>query len=130
MRPHANPRPGGPGVPDGGEGAGRRQILVTALRTEPCLTFPTLDMLREGYEVHPIVDAVGGTLVEAHRSALERVEQAGAHLIRWVQLACELRGDRNRADTAKEATRPRISESSAGQRPQLSRDFPPSRRMA
>jgi hypothetical protein len=29
-------------------------------------------------EVYPVVDAVGGTSLEAHRAALERVTQAGA----------------------------------------------------
>jgi len=80
---------------------GRRKIVMTALWTEACLTFPTLDMIREGYEVYPVVDAVGGTSRAAHRAALERVQQAGAHLIGWVQLACELQRDWNRASTAK-----------------------------
>lgn len=81
---------------------GRRKVILTALWTEACLTFPSLDMLREGYEVYPVVDAVGGTSVEAHRAALERVQQAGAHLVSWVQLACELQRDWNRTTTAKE----------------------------
>ena len=33
--------------------------------------------LREGYEVYQVVDAIGGTSVEAHRAGLERVVQAG-----------------------------------------------------
>ena len=81
---------------------GRKKIVMTALWTEACLTFPTLDMLREGYEIYPVVDAVGGTSARAHRAALERVQQAGAHLISWVQLACELQRDWVRAGTAKE----------------------------
>ena len=43
-----------------------------------CLAFPALDALREGYEVFPVVDAVGGTSPEAHRAGLERIVQAGA----------------------------------------------------
>lgn len=81
---------------------GRRKIILTALWTEACLTFPSLDMLREGFEIYPVVDAVGGTSVEAHRAALERVQQAGARLVSWVQLACELQRDWNRTATAKE----------------------------
>ena len=38
-----------------------QELLMTALWTEACLSFPTLDALREGYEIYPIVDAVGGT---------------------------------------------------------------------
>ena len=43
---------------------------MTALWTEACLTFPALDAMREGYEICPVVDAVGGTSVEAHRAVL------------------------------------------------------------
>ena len=66
---------------------------MTALWTEVCLAFPTLDALRAGYEVFPVVDAVAGTSVEAHRAGLERIVQAGAQPISWVSLACELQRD-------------------------------------
>lgn len=79
---------------------GRKKLIMTALWTEACLTFPTLDALREGYEVYPVVDAVGGTSLEAHRAALERVVQAGAKPISWVQLLCELQRDWNRKETS------------------------------
>src|SRR4029077_5275962 len=42
------------------EATGGKKLLMTALWTEACLTFPTLDAIREGYEVYPIPDAVGG----------------------------------------------------------------------
>jgi nicotinamidase-related amidase len=80
---------------------GRRKLVMTALWTEACLTFPTLDAMREGFEVYPVVDAVGGTSVDAHSAALKRVSQAGAQLVSWVQLACELQRDWARTKTAK-----------------------------
>jgi nicotinamidase-related amidase len=80
---------------------GRKKLIMTALWTEACLTFPTLDALREGYEVYPVVDAVGGTSLEAHRAALERVAQAGAHPVSWVQLICELQRDWARKETVQ-----------------------------
>ena len=58
-----------------------------------------LDALRDGYEVYPVVDAVGGTSVEAHRAGLERVVQAGGQPISWVSLACELQRDWARQET-------------------------------
>ncbi len=61
-------------------------------------TQPT-DALRDGYEVYPVVDAIGGTSLEAHRAALERVIQAGAQPISWVSLACELQRDWARLET-------------------------------
>ena len=36
------------------------------------IAFPALDALREGYDVYPVVDAIAGTSVEAHRAVLER----------------------------------------------------------
>ncbi|GAA4498526.1 hydrolase [Gluconacetobacter tumulicola] len=81
------------------EDAGRKKLIMTALWTEACLTFPALDALAEGYEVYVPVDAVGGTSVAAHEAALRRVEQAGAKLISTVQLFCELQRDWKRAET-------------------------------
>jgi len=80
--------------------AGRNKLLMAALWTEACLTFPALDALKEGYEVYPVVDAVGGTSLLAHEAALRRMEQAGAKLTSNVQLACELQRDWNRKETA------------------------------
>jgi len=59
-------------------------------------------VLREGYEVCPVVDAIGGTSVEAHRAGLERVAQAGATPVTWVSLACELQRDWGRLETVQE----------------------------
>ncbi len=81
---------------------GRKKLIMAALWTEACLTFPALDALHEGYEVYPVVDAVGGTSPEAHRAALERIVQAGAWPVSWVQLICELQRDWQRKDTAQE----------------------------
>ncbi|HWD56525.1 MAG TPA: hydrolase [Acidimicrobiales bacterium] len=78
---------------------GRKKLIMTALWTEVCLSFPTLDALREGFEVYPVVDAVGGTSPEAHRAGLERIVQAGAQPIGWVSLACELQRDWARLET-------------------------------
>jgi nicotinamidase-related amidase len=84
------------------EATGRKKLVMTALWTEVCLAFPALDALREGYEVFPVVDAVGGTSPEAHRAGLERIVQAGAQPIGWVSLACELQRDWARAATVPE----------------------------
>ncbi|WP_300409075.1 hydrolase [Lagierella sp.] len=84
------------------EDTGRKKLIMTALWTEACLSFPALDAIEEGYEVYAVVDAVGGTSKTAHETALRRMEQAGVKLISWVQLACELQRDWNREETAEE----------------------------
>ena len=81
------------------EATGRKKLIMCALWTEACLTFPSLDAMREGYEVYPVVDAVGGTSVEAHQYALQRIAQAGGKLTSWVQLICELQRDWSRTET-------------------------------
>lgn len=78
---------------------GRKKLIMTALWTEACLTFPCLDAIKEGYEVFVVTDAVGGTSVTAHEAALRRIEQAGGKLISKTQLYCELQRDWSRKDT-------------------------------
>lgn len=84
---------------DAVKATGRKKLIMTALWTEACLSFPTLDALREGYEVYPVADTVGGTSLTAHETALRRMEQAGAQLISWEQMLCELQRDWNRTET-------------------------------
>ncbi|QEN85077.1 hydrolase [Labrys sp. KNU-23] len=81
------------------EETGRKKLIMTALWTEACLTFPALDALADGYEVYVPIDAVGGTSVAAHEAALRRIEQAGGKLISTVQLFCELQRDWKRSET-------------------------------
>lgn len=81
------------------EKTGRKKLIMTALWTEACLTFPALDALREGYEVYVPIDAVGGTSVAAHEAALRRIEQAGGQMISVPQLFCELQRDWQRSAT-------------------------------
>jgi isochorismate hydrolase len=80
---------------------GRRKLILCALWTEICMSFPALDALREGYDVYTVTDAIAGTSVEAHRAGLERFIQAGGRPISWVALAGELQRDWARAETVE-----------------------------
>ena len=84
---------------DAVQATGRKKLIMTALWTEACLTFPALDALAEGYEVYVVADAVGGTSVTAHEAALRRIEQAGGKLISVPQMFCELQRDWKRSET-------------------------------
>src|SRR5258708_33652144 len=44
---------------------GRRKLIIYALWTEMCMDFVALDALREGYEIYPVTDAIGGTSPES-----------------------------------------------------------------
>jgi nicotinamidase-related amidase len=78
---------------------GRRKLILCALWTEVCMTFPALDAMRDGYEVYPVIDAIAGTSPEAHRAGIERTVHAGGQPIGWVSLACELQRDWARVET-------------------------------
>jgi nicotinamidase-related amidase len=81
------------------DATGRKKLVMAALWTEACLTFPALDAIREGYEVYAVADAVGGTSVTAHDMALRRIEQAGTRMTSVTQLFCELQRDWRRTET-------------------------------
>ncbi len=77
----------------------RKKLIMVALWTEVCLVFPALDAIKAGYEVYPVIDAVGGTSLAAHQAGLERIVQAGGKPTSWVQVICELQRDWNRTET-------------------------------
>ena len=72
------------------EATGRRKVVIAGLWTEVCLTFPTLDMLAEGYEVYPVADAVGGISKVSHERAFDRMLAAGARPITAISFGSEL----------------------------------------
>ena len=72
---------------------GRKNLVIAALWTEACLTFPALDALNEGYSVFAVEDASGGTSVAAHQAAMRRIEQAGAVPVTALQVLLELQRD-------------------------------------
>lgn len=79
------------------EATGRKKVIMTGLWTEVCVAFPALDMLREGYEIYPVADAIGGISRDAHDNAMQRMLQAGAQPITAISLAAELQRDWGRA---------------------------------
>lgn len=80
------------------ERTGRKKLVIAGLWTEVCVAFPTLDALREGYQVYVVVDAIGGVSLVAHESAMQRMIQAGAIPISVLGLACELQRDWGRPE--------------------------------
>ena len=80
------------------ERTGRKRLVIAGLWTEVCVVFPTLDALRAGYQVYVVVDAIGGVSRVAHKSAMQRMIQAGAIPISVLALACELQRDWGRPE--------------------------------
>ena len=78
---------------------GRKKFVLAGLWTEVCVLFPTLEMLKEGFEVYIAADACGDLSLEAHDRAMQRALQAGAVPITSCQYLFELQQDWARAET-------------------------------
>jgi nicotinamidase-related amidase len=75
------------------EATGRRNILLTGLWTEVCVTWPALSMLEAGYTIYVVEDCCGATSTAAQDAALSRMVQAGA--IRLTTIAALLEWQRD-----------------------------------
>ncbi|WP_122366278.1 isochorismatase family protein [Pseudomonas coronafaciens] len=72
---------------------GRKQLIIAGVVTDVCVTFPTLSALAEGFEVFVVTDASGTFNTTVQQAAWSRMTQAGAQLMNWFSVACELQGD-------------------------------------
>lgn len=72
---------------------GKKQLIIAGVVTEVCVAFPALSALEEGFEVFVVTDASGTFNSIARDSAWDRMSKAGAQLINWFGLACELHRD-------------------------------------
>lgn len=78
---------------------GRKKIVIAALWTEVCGVGPTLSAIAQGYDVYFVSDASGGVSDDAHNMAMQRMIQAGAQPITWMQYMLELQRDWARGET-------------------------------
>jgi len=79
---------------------GRKKVVVAGLWTEVCNLMFALDAMREGgYEIYMVADASGGTSVDAHKYAMDRMVQAGVVPVTWQQVLLEWQRDWARKDT-------------------------------
>ena len=72
---------------------GRKQLIMAGVVTDVCVAFPALCALREGYQVFVVVDASGTFNKSVRDAALMRMAQAGAVMVNWFAVACELARD-------------------------------------
>lgn len=81
------------------EATGRKKFVIAALWTEVCLVMPVIEMLEKGYEVYIVTDASGGTSTDAHERSIQRLIQAGAVPVVWLQVLLEMQRDWARVET-------------------------------
>lgn len=71
----------------------KKQLLIAGVVTEVCVAFPALSALEEGYEVFVVADAAGTFNKTTRDAAWLRMQAAGAQLMTWFGVACELHRD-------------------------------------
>lgn len=72
---------------------GKKQLLIAGVVTEVCVAFPALSALEAGYEVFVVTDASGTFNQTTRDAAWDRMSQAGAQLMSWFGVGCELHRD-------------------------------------
>lgn len=72
---------------------GRKQLIIAGVVTDVCVAFPTLSALEAGYEVFVVTDASGTFNEVTRHAAWARMAAAGAQLMNWFSVACELHRD-------------------------------------
>ena len=79
---------------------GQKKVLVSGLWTEVCNNSFALSAMAEGgYEIYMVADASGGTTIEAHDYAMQRMIQAGVVPMTWQQVLLEWQRDWAHRDT-------------------------------
>jgi len=75
------------------EKTGRKQLVIAGVGTEVCVAFPALAALEAGYEVFVVTDASGTFNAVVRETAMLRMAHAGAQMMTWFAVACELHRD-------------------------------------
>lgn len=79
---------------------GRKKVIVSGLWTEVCnLMFAIEAIDQGGYDIYMVADASGGTSLDAHKYAMDRMVQAGVVPVTWQQVLLEWQRDWARKDT-------------------------------
>ena len=75
------------------EATGKKNILMTGLWTEVCVTWPTIEMIGAGYNIYVVEDCCGATSPAAHEAAMSRMVQAGATRVTTIPALLEWQRD-------------------------------------
>jgi nicotinamidase-related amidase len=88
---------------------GRKQLIIAGLWTEVCVAMPAIQAAGEGWDVTVITDASGGSSVESHQVAIQRMIAASVNMMTWMALASEWQRDWARTQHVEELTEVLIS---------------------
>lgn len=72
---------------------GKKQLIIAGVVTEVCVAFPALSAIEEGFDVFVVGDASGTFNKTTRDASWARMQAAGAQLMTWFAVACELHRD-------------------------------------
>lgn len=80
--------------------SGKKKVIVSGLWTEVCNQLFAFSAMADGdYEIYMVADASGGTSIDGHNYAMQRMIQAGVIPMTTVQTILELQRDWANRDT-------------------------------
>jgi len=84
-----------PGVLETLKAKGRQQIIVTGMETHVCVLQTALGLRGAGFDVFLVADATASRSAESRSIAIERMRDAGVHIVttemvlfEWLEQAC------------------------------------------
>jgi isochorismate hydrolase len=78
---------------DAVKATGRKQLIVTGISTDVCLTFPAISALADGYETFGVVDASGAFTKRQGELGVMRMTLAGVIPVAYSNVAVEILAD-------------------------------------
>ncbi|KAH8549073.1 isochorismatase family hydrolase [Umbelopsis sp. PMI_123] len=75
------------------EATGKKQLIISGIVTDVCVTFVSLSAKDAGYEVFVVTDASGTFNKEIRDASWFRMEAGGIQLMNFFSVACELARD-------------------------------------
>lgn len=68
---------------------GKKKIIIAGLWTSMCCCYSALHLVKEGYDVYALIDALGDSTPDAHMYGVKRMLQAGVIPITLISLVSE-----------------------------------------
>ena len=72
---------------------GRRNLIVTGISTDVCLTFPAIAAMADGFQSYAVIDASGGFSQTQVDMGIVRMQQAGVIPVGYSNVAIEILAD-------------------------------------
>ncbi|ACL16259.1 isochorismatase family protein [Methanosphaerula palustris] len=81
------------------EETGRKKLIIAGISDGTCLQFPSLDAVKEGFDVHAVIDASGAVSTHERDATIATLSQAGVKIRNWWSVGAELEADWRRDES-------------------------------